>query len=315
MANDIFISFKNLDDQGRPTRDFEIAAEVHDYLTSKGLSVFFSAVSLERLGQSAYKRAIDDALDEASVVVAVGTTKDHLESKWVRYEWDGFFNDILGDAKPEGRVFTYVEGLLPKQLPRSLRQTQTFLHSPPDSLQKLYNFITAGAIPSAENEAQNDDATTTPILLDKPSSLLVGGVFLSYDRADVEVAERIFEALQNAGVSVWFDRRAGLIPGDSYDQQVRNAMNHAACFIPIISRNTESRQESWTFREWDLAAQRMQRLSPGRCFILPVVVGDLQRPQHIPETFKRIAQIRMDQDVPEGFIVRVVQILDQFARD
>jgi hypothetical protein len=81
---EVFISFKNLMPNGEPTRDSMLAREVYDYLSAKGLSVFISNVSLERLGISEYKKAIDDALDVAQVLVAVGTSRENLEWRWVR---------------------------------------------------------------------------------------------------------------------------------------------------------------------------------------------------------------------------------------
>ena len=74
--------------------------------------MFLSNVSLERLGISEYKKAIDDALDVAQVLVAVGTSRDNLVWRWVRYEWDSFFNDILSGVQPSGRIFSYVNELL-----------------------------------------------------------------------------------------------------------------------------------------------------------------------------------------------------------
>ena len=140
MAYDVFISFKNLDEKGVPTRDAELANEIYSFLTSKGLRVFISTVTLESLGVSDYKKAIDDALDAASIVVAVGTSTENLDSRWVRYEWDGFYHDILNGRKPDGKLFTYIAGLRPAELPRTLRQTQTFIHSS-ESLGQLHRFI------------------------------------------------------------------------------------------------------------------------------------------------------------------------------
>lgn len=142
---DVFLSFKNLDKKGRPTRDSELAREIHDYLTTRKLRVFLSTVSLERMGVDAYKRAIDEALDAASVVIAVGTSRENLDSKWVNYEWDGFLSDILSGKKPNGRVFAYVEGIAPGDVPRGLRRTQVFVHGP-DAMEQLYQFLVpAGA--------------------------------------------------------------------------------------------------------------------------------------------------------------------------
>ena len=137
---DIFISAKTLDAHGKPTRDSEIAREIHDFFTSRGHTVFLSTLSLSKLGIDAYKKAIDDALDAAPVLIAVGTSAENLESQWVRYEWDSFFNDILGGVKPEGHVFAYVDGIPLSRLPRALRQRQVFSHEP-GSIEKLYNFV------------------------------------------------------------------------------------------------------------------------------------------------------------------------------
>lgn len=136
----VFISFKNLDPEGRQTRDSQLAQEVHDFLAAQGLRVFFSNVSLEKLGIAAYKKAIDDALDAVQILIAVGTSGENLDSQWVRYEWDSFFNDILSGVKPEGRVFVYVEGASISSLPRTLRQSQVFPHGP-GAMDRLYNFI------------------------------------------------------------------------------------------------------------------------------------------------------------------------------
>ncbi len=92
------------------------------------------------MGASNYREAIDKALDNTSIVVAVGTSLENLDSGWVQHEWGSFYNDIMSGLKPKGKVFTYIEGLLPSQLPRSLRQTETFMHSP-ESLQHLYGFV------------------------------------------------------------------------------------------------------------------------------------------------------------------------------
>jgi transcriptional regulatory protein LevR len=93
MPNDVFIAFKNLDVKGAPTRDSEIARDVYEFLTSKGLEVFFSAVTLEDLGTSAYKKAIDKALESAAVLVAIGTSADHLNSDWV--SWNGMVSIMI----------------------------------------------------------------------------------------------------------------------------------------------------------------------------------------------------------------------------
>jgi len=150
---DVFVSFKNLDEGGNPTPDAALAKEVHEFLTARMLNVFCASVSLEKLGTSAYKRAIDRALDSSHVLVAVGTTSENLDSPWVSYEWESFFSDVLSEIKPEGRVFAYVKGVPLKALPRALRQCQV-INQGPDSLQRLFNFVANALGPRAEPHAQ-----------------------------------------------------------------------------------------------------------------------------------------------------------------
>ena len=137
----VFISVKNLSDDGTPTPDSELARELHAELQSRGLVSFLSLISLEAMGTAEYKGAIDDALDHADVLVAVGTTPENLASRWVRYEWDSFFNDIISGVKPDGKVFSLICGFEPTRLPRALRQNQTFDYEK-GGLEYLCNFLT-----------------------------------------------------------------------------------------------------------------------------------------------------------------------------
>lgn len=131
---DVFISVKNVDP------DEALARTLHDYLRSKGLNVFLSCFSLEQRGDPEYAQAINRALDAAQVLVAVGTSKDHLESKWVSYEWRSFWNDMMSEIKPKGRVFAYVDKIEPISLPRELRQYEVICHEE-GALERPYNFI------------------------------------------------------------------------------------------------------------------------------------------------------------------------------
>lgn len=153
---DVFLSFKNLCDDGRPTKDSELAGSLYEYLSSRGLRVFYSNVSLERLGVSAYKKAIDDALDSAQILVAVGTSASNLDSQWVRYEWDSFFNDILSGAKPSGRVFAYLHDVEIRSLPRALRQCHAIYHST-GSVERLCNFILNGLQAETKKPLKSND--------------------------------------------------------------------------------------------------------------------------------------------------------------
>jgi hypothetical protein len=294
MAYDIFISFKNLDESGVPTRDAELAKEVYDFLTSKDLGVFISTVTLEELGVSDYKKAIDDALDTASIVVAVGTSIENLNSRWVSYEWDSFYKDILNGVKPRGRVFTYVEGLLPTQLPRSLRQTQTFIHSS-EALRHLYSFVVQALrqeqpattrIPLPLEAVPHPQPSVTTAPIPRPR------VFVSYAREDTPYATALSEVIVRAGFDVFSGKE--LVAGDDWQASIEHEIRNCAFFVPIISENTERRTEAFFRKEWYLASEISLYIASHRPFIIPIVAGKLDAPNLIPEAFQRVQWTRKE---------------------
>src|SRR5579862_1069183 len=80
-------------------------------------------------------------------------------------------------------------------------------------------------------------------------------VFISYASQDAEAAGRICEALQAAGIEVWFDQ-SELRGGDAWDQSIRKQIKTCALFIPVISHTTHDRREGYFRLEWKLAVDR-----------------------------------------------------------
>lgn len=163
MAYQVFISFKHLGTDGKKTPDSELAHQVHQNLSAAGVRAFISTVDLESQGIAGYKSVIDDALDDATVLIVVGTSPDNLLSRWVRYEWDGFVNDILSGVKLDGRVFAYTQGVSINELPRALRQTQCFDHER-DGMKALVQYVVNALahveVSSRRMEAQADASVT-----------------------------------------------------------------------------------------------------------------------------------------------------------
>ena len=69
-------------------------------------------------------------------------------------------------------------------------------------------------------------------------------IFLSYASQDAAAARRICEALRAAGLDVWFDQGA-LRGGDAWDASIRRQIKECALFVPVISANTQAREEGY----------------------------------------------------------------------
>lgn len=152
---DVFISFKNTDGDGNPTRDSVIAHELHDALMERGISAFFSNSSLKMLGESAYTKAIDDALDEVSVLVVVSTAPEYLKTQWVNYEWNSFHNELLSGRKPDGQLIAYFGNFSHSETPLPLRSRETF-RIDTHSVEEVASFIENGFNQRKSQQATDD---------------------------------------------------------------------------------------------------------------------------------------------------------------
>ena len=87
---DVFICYKETDENGMRTHDSVLAQDVYDALTAKGLKVFFSRITLEdKLGRQ-YEPYIFAALNSAKVMLAIGTKYEYFQAVWVKNEWSRF---------------------------------------------------------------------------------------------------------------------------------------------------------------------------------------------------------------------------------
>ncbi len=113
-------------------------------------------------------------------------------------------------------------------------------------------------------------------------------VFLSYSSDDVEVAQRIAEALRSHGIEVWFDR-SELRGGDAWDRQIRKQIHDCALFVAIISKHSDARGEGYFRREWKLAVERTHDMAEDVPFLLPVVIDETgDATARVPERFREV---------------------------
>lgn len=123
---DIFISFKNLGEDGNRTEDSLIAEALYDLLKAQGLRVFYSNKVLNEVGAAAYKNKIEEALENSQVLISIATKLDYLLSQWVSYERESFHNDILSGRKTNACIVPFIKNISGLDVPRSLRNYQTF---------------------------------------------------------------------------------------------------------------------------------------------------------------------------------------------
>jgi hypothetical protein len=118
MKYDVFISSKS--------EDYGLAEQVYDFLTENGLDVFLACRELDRLGKSEYSKAIDHAIESTTHMIVVATTIDHINSKFVEYEWRTFSDDLKSGYRTGNLINILSHDIELRKLPASLRHQQSF---------------------------------------------------------------------------------------------------------------------------------------------------------------------------------------------
>lgn len=87
---DVFICYKESDENGNRTVDSTLAQDIYYQLTEQGYRVFFARITLEDVVGTQYEPYIFAALNSAKVMVALGTRAEHFNAVWVKNEWSRF---------------------------------------------------------------------------------------------------------------------------------------------------------------------------------------------------------------------------------
>lgn len=84
---DVFICYKEKDENGNRTVDSGIANDIYYQLTEEGFKVFYAAITLEDKLGTAYEPYIFAALNSAKVMLVLGTKPEYFNAVWVKNEW------------------------------------------------------------------------------------------------------------------------------------------------------------------------------------------------------------------------------------
>ncbi len=96
---DVFICYKETDNNGRRTQDSVLANDLYHQLTQEGFKVFFARITLEDKLGTAYEPYIFAALNSSKVMVVLGTKPEYFNAVWVKNEWSRYLALIRNGAK------------------------------------------------------------------------------------------------------------------------------------------------------------------------------------------------------------------------
>ncbi|MBQ8217715.1 MAG: TIR domain-containing protein [Oscillospiraceae bacterium] len=192
---DVFISYKETDENGQRTLDSVIAQDIYDELSGKGYRVFFSRISLEdKLGVE-YEPYIFAALNSAKVMLVIGTDFENFDAVWVKNEWSRFLKLIeAGQKKVLIPVFKNIDAYdMPKEFNKLSAQDMGKVGAMQDLVRGVEKII-----PITKNtfDTTHERSTTVNSAGDKIASLLDRGK-MALEDSDWDKATGFFEEVLN----------------------------------------------------------------------------------------------------------------------
>jgi TIR domain/SIR2-like domain len=142
-----------------------------------------------------------------------------------------------------------------------------------------------------------------------------GSVFLSYASQDAPAVAKLRDALDAAGIDVWFDQRH-LEGGDAFDQQIKRNIRGCSFFLPVISGHTQARHEGYFRLEWNLAVERAKLIAETIPFILPVAIDPVPKDDAlVPERFLQVQWTPLPGGEPTAeFVERMVRLIRDYRK-
>lgn len=180
---DIFICYKETDENGDRTRDSVIAQDIYDKLIEKGYKVFFSRITLEDKLGTEYEPYIYSALTSAKVMLVVGTKEEYFNAVWVKNEWSRFIEMMKKDkSKTLIPVFSKIDVYkIPEEFAMYQAQSMDKVGAMQDLIRGINKIVT-----TSKNANSNDlDEGTAK----KVQDVLEGAADLGNNRYEVTVTK------------------------------------------------------------------------------------------------------------------------------
>ena len=174
---DVFISCKS--------EDYNLARQVHDFLSRNGYNVFLADAELRIIGRAKYGKVIDEALESAEHLVLLASKPEYVKSTYVKNEWRLFLEEQRCGRKT-GNLLTICNGFDFAKLPISLRHSQTFTY---DNYQSsIINYLPIGS--SKGQEAKDTVAEQAKPTKQAPTNE-IRRLFLAAEQGDADAQNNL----------------------------------------------------------------------------------------------------------------------------
>lgn len=195
-AFDVFICYKETDEEGKRTNDSVLAQDIYFGLTEKGYKVFFSRITLEGKLGTAYEPYIFAALNSAKVMIVVGTKLEYINAVWVKNEWSRFLMLMQGDRSK--LIIPAYRDMDPYDLPDALSVYQSQDMSKLGFMQDLIRGVSKVLEGSKEEKTSGDSHSSGSVELNSNIVALLKRGRLALEDAEWNRAYEFFDQVLNS---------------------------------------------------------------------------------------------------------------------
>ncbi|MBQ4561593.1 MAG: TIR domain-containing protein [Clostridia bacterium] len=189
---DIFICYKETDENGERTLDSVLAQDVYEALGDKGYRVFFSRITLEdKLGVE-YEPYIFAALNSAKIMLAFGTDYEYYNAVWVKNEWSRYLKLMAKDK--EKHLIPCFKGIDAYDMPKEFAKLQAQDMGKVGAIQDLLRGIEK--LLPLKKTSSNDVINIGQTAISNTAPLLERG-FIFLEDKEWERADMFFEQVLN----------------------------------------------------------------------------------------------------------------------
>lgn len=192
---DVFICYKETDNNGRRTPDSVLATDLYYQLTNEGFKVFFSRITLEDKLGTAYEPYIFAALNSARVMVVLGTKPEYFNAVWVKNEWSRYLA-LIKDGKDKILIPAYKD-MDPYDLPEEFSHLQAQDMSKLGFMQDLIRGIQKITYSSSTKTSSINDNHAVPSMINVNIEPLLDRSFLCIEDGEFAKADELLEQVLN----------------------------------------------------------------------------------------------------------------------
>ena len=192
---DVFICYKETDNNGRRTPDSVLATDLYYQLTNEGFKVFFSRITLEDKLGTAYEPYIFAALNSARVMVVLGTKPEYFNAVWVKNEWSRYLA-LIKDGKDKILIPAYKD-MDPYDLPEEFSHLQAQDMSKLGFMQDLIRGIQKITYSSSNKTSSINDNHAVPSMINANIEPLLDRSFLCIEDGEFAKADELLEQVLN----------------------------------------------------------------------------------------------------------------------